>query len=241
MAASKTGYTEPASPNKYLATQTFTQDSSTVHAQEIVVCDASGNIVGVTSNRLQVDASGVAVPVTDNGGSLTVDGTVTADTELPAAAALADGASNPTTPLVGAPMLAHNQANATWDRWRGNSGVVVLSSAARTSTTASTDQFNINWRGGHLYVNVSATGGGSITPVLQGKDNTGGAYYDFYTAPTALTSTGLAVYEIYPGVGAAAGGITGAYSRVLPRNWRVNVTHNNGSSITYSVRFDGIV
>lgn len=62
------------------------------------------------------------VPVNDNGGSLTVDGAVSitgaVDTELPAAAALADGAANPTTPRVGSPLEIFN--GTTWDRARGD-------------------------------------------------------------------------------------------------------------------------
>jgi hypothetical protein len=86
-------------------------------------------------------ASGNPMPVGDGGGSLTTDtpqlpaalvggrldvnvgaGSVavagTVDTELPAAAALADGAGNPTTPTVGAAALVYN--GATWDRARGD-------------------------------------------------------------------------------------------------------------------------
>lgn len=48
------------------------------------------------------------VQVGDNGASLTVDGAITADTELPTAAALADNMANPTTPLVGAVQMAYD-------------------------------------------------------------------------------------------------------------------------------------
>jgi hypothetical protein len=69
------------------------------------------------------------VPVGDGGGSLTVDGvfwpgtqpvsgTVTADTELEASAALADASGNPTTPRVGAASLLWNGTG--WDRARGD-------------------------------------------------------------------------------------------------------------------------
>jgi hypothetical protein len=117
---------------------------------------ATDDIAGVKYQRVKlvIGADGVndgdvsssnALPVSDNGSSLTVDGTVTAnagtgsftvaqataanlnatvvgtgtfavqaDTELPAAAALADGASNPTTPTVGSAGLVFN--GTTWDR-----------------------------------------------------------------------------------------------------------------------------
>lgn len=77
-----------------------------------------------TAQRVTIasDSTGV-LSVDDNGGSLTVDGsvsvsgTVTVDSELPAAAALADGAANPTAPAVGAHLMVFN--GATWDRASG--------------------------------------------------------------------------------------------------------------------------
>jgi hypothetical protein len=105
---------------------------------------AGGNALpGLGSgNGLKVDGSGVALPISaaslplptgaatsalqggglpaalDGSGFLKVheQGTATVDTELAAAAALADGASNPTTATAGAAMLGYN--GATWDRVR---------------------------------------------------------------------------------------------------------------------------
>lgn len=75
---------------------------------------------GTTWDRLRATtANGLAVDVTR------VTGTVTVDSELPAAAALADAAANPTTPTVGADNLIWN--GATWDRQK--SIVAALDSA----------------------------------------------------------------------------------------------------------------
>ena len=97
------------------------------------------------SGTWTVTGAGGSFPVTDSGGSLTVDapvgtpvfvrlsdgsaaiitlpvslaGTVTVDTELPAAAVLADNALNPTAPAVGAFLMAWD--GATWDRAPGTS------------------------------------------------------------------------------------------------------------------------
>lgn len=57
-------------------------------------------------------ASGTAVTVTLT--STTITGTVTVDSELPAASALSDAFANPTTPVVGAAMMVWN--GTTWDR-----------------------------------------------------------------------------------------------------------------------------
>jgi hypothetical protein len=87
--------------------------------------NVGGTEMGVAAAPVRIDPTGTtAQPVTDNGGSLTVDGTVavsgtvTIDSELPAAAALADGAGNPTTPSIGSNTLVYN--GTTWDRARGD-------------------------------------------------------------------------------------------------------------------------
>jgi hypothetical protein len=68
-------------------------------------------------------AGASAVNIQDGGNSITVDGTVgvsgAVDTELPAAAALADNTANPTAPAVGA--FGQVWDGATWDRSPGNS------------------------------------------------------------------------------------------------------------------------
>jgi hypothetical protein len=100
--------------------------NSGVDIGDVDVTSVSGNVTVVqsTATNLKVDASSVAVPVTDNSGSLTVDnnGTfaVQADTELPAAAALADNTANPTAPAVGAFLMGYDGSN--WDRVQTGSG-----------------------------------------------------------------------------------------------------------------------
>jgi len=73
--------------------------------------DAGTALAGTTLDYipLSTDSTG-ALRTTGGGGGGTVD------TELPAAAALSDAASNPTTPLVGACLLYWN--GASWDRVR---------------------------------------------------------------------------------------------------------------------------
>jgi hypothetical protein len=98
-------------------------------------------------SMLAVDAAG-RVGIADLGGSVTIDGSVSitgsVDTELPAAAALADATANPTVPGVGAFNMGYN--GATWDR-------------VRTANT------------GRLQVDV-ITGGGSDSPTNPAWDIT---------------------------------------------------------------------
>lgn len=76
MASSNVGINEPASPNKLLASQTVTRAATPHHQEEIVIGDGvnDGRVAGVTAAlALQVDGSAVTQPVSDGGGSLTVD------------------------------------------------------------------------------------------------------------------------------------------------------------------------
>jgi hypothetical protein len=58
-----------------------TVGSDDVNSEAMTITDQTGQVMADmgASGRLKVDASEVPVPVTDNGGSLTVDGTVTAN------------------------------------------------------------------------------------------------------------------------------------------------------------------
>lgn len=64
-------------------------------------------------------ADGVLVNLGSNNDVTVTSGSITADTELPTAAALADDASNPTAPAVGAFLMLWD--GATWDRGKGDS------------------------------------------------------------------------------------------------------------------------
>ena len=85
----------------------------------------TGSVTVVATNLDIRDLSSAtdSVAVTDGGGSITVDGSVsitgTVDTELPIAAALADNTANPTVPAVGAFGMIWD--GATWDRLPGTS------------------------------------------------------------------------------------------------------------------------
>jgi hypothetical protein len=162
------------------------------------------------------------------------------DTELPAAAATADGASDPTAPAVdGRPSLYNG---STWDRERGNTDGTALSSAARTGTTSSADLVNYNCRGVIAWLDITAnSGSGQLTVLIQGKDGTGN-YYNLNGAGTAVAATNAKFgIEVYPG--ATTAGIATSLrilertSAALPRTWRVTVSHSSGVSWTYSVTY----
>ena len=189
---------------------------------------------------------------------------VPVETELPAAAALADSVS-PTVPTVGAAGLVYDGADgvwhrqrgmpaddaqrtglaaaanvlhngSTWDRQRNNTKGTLLASAARTATTTSADQTNYNARGVVLFLNVTAVSGtGGLQTRLRYIDPISATQQYASVAPTVVTATGLFIYVFY--VGAAAGNVAAATSLVLPRDWAASVVHGDASSYTYSLGY----
>lgn len=186
---------------------------------------------------------------------------VQVNSELAAAVAAGDSMSNPTT----APVIAHlaswsgatwqrlqspggdshsgtsllgignmmwGIAAGVWERWRNNGTATVLASAARTATNQSADQTNYNWRGLHLIINVTAiVDTPSVVFTIQGKDPISANYYTIL-ASAAIVGTGTTVLKVYPGITAAA---NLSVSDILPRVWRVDATHADADSATYSI------
>ena len=104
-----------------------TDEIATFHYQKIKIydgtLDSTNGLVVSAAGAAKVDGSAVTQPVsvaTIPSHAVTNAGTfaVQADTELPAAAALADTTANPTIPSVAALGLLFN--GTTWDRVRGD-------------------------------------------------------------------------------------------------------------------------
>lgn len=108
----------------------------------------------LSASEVSADGDNVALKATSKGQlHVAVSDGVTADTELPAAAALADGASNPTAPAVGAFSLAWN--GSTWDRVPGNTGGVYLQGNV---ASAASDAGNPVKIGGKIATSVPSAG-----------------------------------------------------------------------------------
>ncbi len=120
-----------------------------------------------------------------------------------------------------------------FDRARNNTEETVLTSAARTATTNSADFINHNAKGIKVVIDVSAIAATpSITVDIQGKDPISGNYYSLGLVSAAITTVSTNVIEVFPGISEVA---NQSLSRILPRTYRVVVTHADGDSITYSV------
>lgn len=119
-------------------------------------------------------------------------------------------------------------------------GVTLLASAARTATTNSADQNNVdentNVRGVLVTLDVTAaTATPTITLKIQAKDPASGKYEDLLSASAGVTATGTHSYLVYPGAGTASGDVTQVAGFPLPATWRVSVVHSDSDSITYTV------
>lgn len=117
------------------------------------------------------------------------------------------------------------------DRWRNNTQVPLLTSASRTATNSTPDQTNYNACGLHVVLDVTVAGTGSITLEIDEKDPTSGKYIPILTG-VAVTSVSTTVYKVFPGATAVANSVA---NDIVPRTYRVTVTHNNSNAITYSV------
>ena len=136
------------------------------------------------------------------------------------------------------PARSRKYNGSTYDDERGNQNVTLLASAARTATNQTADQTNHNAKGLHLVIDVTAAAATpSVVFTIQGKDELSGKYYTLL-ASAAVTATGTTVLKVYPGITAAA---NASVSDLLPRTWRLDATHADADSITYSVGASVIV
>lgn len=119
----------------------------------------------------------------------------------------------------------------------GNLGQTIFESAQRDDTHNSQDFDNLNHRGVQLVVDITAEEAGNsthtIVVTIQGKDPASGKYYTLLQS-ASLTGTGTTLLTVHPSVVASA---NVAASHVLPRTWRVLVTHtpDGASNMTYSI------
>jgi len=117
-----------------------------------------------------------------------------------------------------------------------NKPVTVLASAARTATTNSDDQQNLDAHGARFYLNITAVSGSSPTldVKVQAKDPVAGGYFDIPSAAFAQkTSTGSDDLTVYPGIAETS---NETVSDVIPRDWRVVATLGGSSpNFTFSL------
>lgn len=156
-------------------------------------------VVGDGGSSLTVDGTVAATQsgtwnigtLTSITNTVTVSGTVTADTELATAAALSDAAANPTTSTVGAATLGFN--GTTWDRLKSegtNADAEAVSTTGSLSVCSHSEVFNgTSWdrmRAASALDGTAATSHTGVLAVLQP-----GKRFDPANLGTAANSTSV--------------------------------------------------
>ena len=116
-------------------------------------------------------------------------------------------------------------------RWI-NEARTVYNGGQVTAAPTIDDQRNPFCRGLHLVIDITQlTATQTATFTIQGKDPLSGKYYTIL-ASTALAAVATTVLKVYPGAPVSA---NVSANDILPRDWRVLVTLNNGLSLTFTV------
>lgn len=114
----------------------------------------------------------------------------------------------------------------------GNTDQIILSSAARTASVTGQDITNYNSSGAHIIIDVTAiVDTPDITVTVQGKDSLSGKYYNILVSPV-LNVVDTFVLRVHPGI---ADEQNISVSDSLPNIFRINTTHSDTDSITYSI------
>ncbi len=169
-----------------------------------------------------------------------ISGTVTVDTELPTAVALANGATVPTAPIIGAAEMVYN--GSTLDFVQGKEAGTAITAGAYTATQFSSVFTARTARGIMIYLNVSSVPGvigtNSLTIYLRAKNpmNSGNSR-DWFIAATPVTTTGTFIYEISGDSVTAPAGGGQRVQGTLPLLFDIAVSHANTGSFTYSVTY----
>lgn len=120
-------------------------------------------------------------------------------------------------------------------RESGNPEIELLSSAARSVTLATGQQYKTpRWRGVHIIVDVTAVSGTSPTLDIRvrGFDRFVSAYHNLNADPTDIIAAGTYSYQLYPG--ASGGAVTQVTGLALPPLWDTNNTIGGTGTPTFT-------
>ena len=115
-----------------------------------------------------------------------------------------------------------------------NSVIQVLDSAVRT-TAQTVNLENPNARGVLVVLDVTLDAASAVlTLTIRGRDVVSGKFVDLLVAAT-VAAVGTTAYIVYPGVAAAAEGITKVVGYPLPLDWNIEIAVADADAMTYSV------
>lgn len=105
--------------------------------------------------------------------------------------------------------------------------------ANSTAAFTGSDLYNDGYRGIKVFIVVNSVSGGNVTVTLEEKAPVADVdVYNTILASSSLTTTGLTVLEVYPGVTEVA---NLSESTTLPPTWRI--TTAAGATIDYSISY----
>lgn len=186
----------------------------------ITLYDSSGNPILSTSGQLQTrlyDANGAGIFIGSD----------------------SDGQS--VANQLGVISRASKFNGSTWDRSRTTEYGLLLASAARTASLTTSDVTNYNARGAHVMLYLTAVpavpgSGGLKVQIVERNTQVGATFSLLLPSPASpLTSTGIYIFEVYPGV--VTSDFTAQGNHGLPRNWYVNMIHADAQAYTYSLGY----
>jgi hypothetical protein len=140
-------------------------------------------------------------------GTVTVAGTVTADTELPAAAALTDTNANPTTPMIGSATLAWDATNSVWRRVQVTAATGKLLVDGSTVTQPVSGTVTANQGGAPWSQNLTQVAGAAVSL---------GAKTSANSIPVVLASDEATLPVSIAGTVTVTGGLTDTQLRASP-------------------------
>lgn len=134
-------------PNPFSSADNIAAQTATFMHGGLMAWDAGGgnwDRVLLTAGALNVSVQNASLAVTGTFWQATqpVSGTVTADTELPAAAALSDADANPTAPAVGAFGMAWVPISSQWQRIQANGSGSLNVAVTGNTAVVGTDSDN---------------------------------------------------------------------------------------------------
>ena len=176
--------------------------------------------IRITALAAVTGSANITITASASSSIVAIDNTtINADTEMPAAAAAADAAGNPTAPFILGAAMRFN--GASWDRMRNNINTSTGDTGAKTATGNGATQTNYNASGAIIVFNIGTVSGTTPTCVfkVQGSTDGGTTWFDVPGAVTpSITASGTYVLAVYPSVTPAA---NAAVSFPIPRTWRV--------------------
>lgn len=109
-----------------------------------------------------------------------------------------------------------------------------LTSSARTTTLSSSDLTNTHGKGIHIILDITDLANTpSITLKIEGKDTLSGKYYTILES-ASITTVSVNIFKVHPNLTATTNLIA---NDIIPKTFRITMTHGNTDSITYSVGY----